>query len=63
VGYVIIPHNNRKDKMLNAEQAIESIQRDRDTLKLISGLQDNVRTLKEIIDQLEWRIRRLEDNE
>jgi prefoldin subunit 5 len=49
--------------MLNAEQAIESIQRDRDTLKLISGLQDNVRTLKEIIDQLEWRIRRLEDNE
>ena len=52
--------------MLNAEQAIEtqaveSIKRDRETLKLIGGLQDNIKTLKEIIDQLEWRIKRLED--
>jgi hypothetical protein len=29
-------------------------------LKIIGGLQDNVRLLKEIIDQLEWRIKRLE---
>ena len=42
------------------EQAIESIKRDRDTLKIISGLQDNVKTLKEIIDNLELRIKRLE---
>tara|TARA_R100000742_G_C4205324_1_gene33234 strand:+ start:392 stop:544 length:153 start_codon:yes stop_codon:yes gene_type:complete len=44
-------------------QAIESIQRDRDTLKLIGGLQQNIRTLKEIIDLLEVRVKRLEDNE
>ena len=46
--------------MLNMEQAIESIKRDRDTLKIISGLQDNVKTLKQIIDHLELRIKRLE---
>tara|TARA_R100001129_G_scaffold96713_1_gene66015 strand:- start:611 stop:760 length:150 start_codon:yes stop_codon:yes gene_type:complete len=49
--------------MLNTEQAVESIQRDRETLKLISGLQQNLRTLKEIIDLLEVRVKRLEDNE
>ena len=49
--------------MINTEQAIESIQRDRETLKLIGGLQQNIRTLKEIIDLLEVRVKRLEDNE
>jgi ATP-dependent 26S proteasome regulatory subunit len=49
--------------MTNTEQAIESIQRDRETLKLIGGLQQNIRTLKEIIDLLEVRVKRLEDNE
>jgi|TARA_R100000742_G_C4273434_1_gene92991 hypothetical protein len=47
--------------MLNTEKAIiDSITRDREVLKIIGGLQDNVRLLKEIIDQLEWRIKRLE---
>ena len=38
--------------MLNTEKAIiDSITRDREVLKIIGGLQDNVRLLKEIIDQ------------
>ena len=50
--------------MLNTEKAIiDSITRDREVLKIIGGLQDNVRLLKEIIDQLEWRIKRLEKEE
>ena len=38
----------------------DSIDRDTKILKLVGGLQDNVRLLKEIIDELEWRIKRLE---
>ena len=41
-------------------QTIESIQRDREILKLIGGLQDNVKSLKEITDYLETRIEKLE---
>jgi hypothetical protein len=42
------------------QKNIESIQRDSDILKLIGGLQNNVRGLKDIIDYLTTRIEKLE---
>ena len=46
--------------MQTQKEHIDSIQRDREILKLIGGLQNNVRGLKDIIDYLTTRIERLE---
>tara|TARA_R100000234_G_C4849358_1_gene114470 strand:+ start:238 stop:393 length:156 start_codon:yes stop_codon:yes gene_type:complete len=46
--------------MKTQTENIESIQRDREILKLIGGLQENVKSLKEIIDYLTTRIEKLE---
>ena len=59
MGYAIIPHNNNRKDITQTEN-IESIQRDREILKLIGGLQENVKSLKEIIDYLTTRIEKLE---
>ena len=45
---------------MDTQKNIESIQRDSNILKLMSGLQDNVQGLKEIVDHLTTRIERLE---
>ena len=42
------------------KEQTESIQRDREILKLIGGLQDNVKSLKEITDYLATKIEKLE---
>ena len=46
--------------MKEQTENIESIQRDREILKLIGGLQDNIKSLKEITDYLATRIEKLE---
>ena len=45
---------------MDIKKNIESIQRDNEIIKLMSGLQDNVKSLKDIIDLLITRIERLE---
>ena len=45
---------------MDTQKNIESIQRDNAIIKLMSGLQDNVQSLKDIIDSLTTRIEKLE---
>ena len=45
---------------MDIKKNIESIQRDNEIIKLMSGLQDNVQSLKDIIDSLTTRIEKLE---
>ena len=45
---------------MDTQKEIQSIQRDNEIIKLISGLQNNVQGLKDIIDLLTTRIERLE---
>ena len=45
---------------MDTHKEIQSIQRDNAIIKLMSGLQDNVQGLKDIIDCLITRIERLE---
>tara|TARA_R100000995_G_scaffold8868_1_gene3822 strand:+ start:578 stop:778 length:201 start_codon:yes stop_codon:yes gene_type:complete len=46
--------------MNTEKENIESINRDREILKLVGGLQKNIRSLKEITDLLTTRIEKLE---
>mgnify|MGYP003120617719 FL=1 len=46
--------------MNTEKENIESINRDREILKLVGGLQENIRSLKEIADLLTTRIEKLE---
>ncbi len=48
--------------MYTQKENLESVQRDREILKLINGLQDNLFSCKEIIDLLTTRIEKLEKN-
>ena len=48
--------------MYTQKENLESVQRDREILKLINGLQDNLISCKEIIDILTTRIEKLEEN-
>tara|TARA_R100001443_G_scaffold10506_1_gene20189 strand:+ start:277 stop:486 length:210 start_codon:yes stop_codon:yes gene_type:complete len=48
--------------MYTQKENLESVQRDREILKLINGLQDNLISCKEIIDLLTTRIEKLEEN-
>ena len=45
---------------MDIQREIQSVKRDNDIIKLISGLQDNVKSLKDIIDLLITRIEKLE---
>ena len=45
---------------MDTQKEIQSIQRDSAIIKLMSGLQDNVQSLKDIIDSLTTRIEKLE---
>ena len=45
---------------MDTQKEIQSIQRDNAIIKLMSGLQDNVQGLKNIIDLLTTRIEKLE---
>ena len=45
---------------MDTQKEIQSIQRDSAIIKLMSGLQDNVQGLKDIIDLLTTRIEKLE---
>ena len=45
---------------MDTQKEIQSIQRDSAIIKLMSGLQDNVQSLKDIIDLLTTIIERLE---
>tara|TARA_Y100000361_G_scaffold144574_1_gene152742 strand:+ start:411 stop:569 length:159 start_codon:yes stop_codon:yes gene_type:complete len=45
---------------MDTQKEIQSIQRDNEIIKLMSGLQNNVQGLKDIIDLLTTRIERLE---
>ena len=45
---------------MDTQKNIESRQRDNAIIKLMSGLQDNVQSLKDIIDSLTTRIEKLE---
>ena len=45
---------------MDTQKEIQSIQRDSAIIKLMSGLQDNVQSLKDIIDSLTNRIDKLE---
>ena len=63
MGCDIIPHINRKENMENRQYrqaTVDSLKRDTEVLKLIGGVQTNIKQLKEILDHLEWRIKRLE---
>jgi len=46
--------------MNTEKENMESINRDREILKLVGGLQENIRSLKEITDLLTTRIEKLE---
>tara|TARA_X000001388_G_C2219791_1_gene118788 strand:- start:902 stop:1111 length:210 start_codon:yes stop_codon:yes gene_type:complete len=48
--------------MYTQKENLESVQRDREILKLMNGLQDNLISCKEIIDLLTTRIEKLEKN-
>ena len=45
---------------MDIQREIQSVKRDREIIKLMSGLQNNVKGLKDIIDLLTTRIERLE---
>ena len=45
---------------MDTQKEIQSIQRDNEIIKLMSGLQNNVQGLKDIIDLLTTRIEKLE---
>ena len=45
---------------MDTQKEIQSIQRDNEIIKLMSGIQNNLQGLKDIIDCLTTRIERLE---
>ena len=45
---------------MDIQREIQSVQRDNDIIRLMGGLQDNVKSLKDIIDLLITRIEKLE---